>query len=330
MMAILEVNDLTKKFGDFVAVDHISFTLQEGELFGFLGPNGAGKSTAIKMLTTILNPTSGEARVCGYDIVRERDAVRRNIGIVFQDPSSDRFLTGRENLRYHAVMYHMPRKEIEKRIDEVLELLDLKGRENIPIKDCSAGIQRRFEVARGFMTRPRLLFLDEPTVGLDMQARVRLWSYINKLREEEAITILLTTHYIEEADYLCDRVGIIDHGKIVALDTPQNLKDVAGRETVRVEVANGQGTRFADALRELEGVRDIEQDSNEIWLGGEGGESRIPQILTVASRMGVPVTSVEVVRPSLEDAFLHLTGKTIREEGGSLQDLRKARRRRRR
>ena len=177
-MNVLEVEGLTKVFDDFVAVDHISFTVSEGEIFGFLGPNGAGKSTTIKMLTTILNPTSGEARVCGYDVVRQRDEVRRSIGIVFQDPSIDRFLTGRENLRYHAVMYHMPSKMIEERIDEVLDLLDLRGREDIPIKDCSTGNQRRFEVARGFMTHPRLLFLDEPTVGLDMQARKRLWSYI--------------------------------------------------------------------------------------------------------------------------------------------------------
>jgi len=329
-MNVLEVEGLTKVFDDFVAVDHISFTVSEGEIFGFLGPNGAGKSTTIKMLTTILNPTSGEARVCGYDVVRQRDEVRRSIGIVFQDPSIDRFLTGRENLRYHAVMYHMPSKMIEERIDEVLDLLDLRGREDIPIKDCSTGIQRRFEVARGFMTHPRLLFLDEPTLGLDMQARKRLWSYINKLREEEEITIFLTTHYIEEADHLCDRVGIIDHGKIVAIDTPQNLKGVAGGETILVEAANRRNGRFVDALRELEWVTAIEDGGQELRLSVIGGESRIPQILTVASQTGTPITSVELVRPSLEDVFLYYTGKTMREEEGRLQDLRKARMRRRR
>jgi len=329
-MNILEVEGLLKMFDDFVAVDRISFTVQEGEIFGFLGPNGAGKSTTIKMLTTILSPTSGKARVCGYDIVREKDEVRRSIGIVFQDPSIDRFLTGRENLRYHAVMYHMPSKGSEERIDEVLDLLDLRGREDIPIKDCSAGVQRRFEVARGFMTHPRLLFLDEPTVGLDMQAKRRLWSYINKLREEEDITILLTTHYIEEADHLCDRVGIIDHGKIVAIDTPQNLKNVAGGEKILVEVANGQNGKFVDALRDLEWVTSLEEDGRELRLSVIGGESRIPQILTVASRTGIPITSVELVRPSLEEAFLYYTGKTIREEEGSVQDLKKTMMRRRR
>jgi len=329
-MNILEVEGLLKMFDDFVAVDRISFTVQEGEIFGFLGPNGAGKSTTIKMLTTILSPTSGKARVCGYDIVREKDEVRRSIGIVFQDPSIDRFLTGRENLRYHAVMYHMPSKGSEERIDEVLDLLDLRGREDIPIKDCSAGVQRRFEVARGFMTHPRLLFLDEPTVGLDMQARRRLWSYINKLREEEDITILLTTHYIEEADHLCDRVGIIDHGKIVAIDTPQNLKNVAGGEKILVEVANGQNGKFVGALRDLEWVTSLEEDGRELRLSVIGGESRIPQILTVASRTGIPITSVELVRPRLEEAFLYYTGKTIREEEGSVQDLKKTMMRRRR
>jgi ABC-2 type transport system ATP-binding protein len=328
-MNVLEVESLTKVFGDFTAVDHISFTVPQGEIFGFLGPNGAGKSTTIKILTTILNPTSGEAKVCGYDIVREKDEVRRNIGIVFQDPSTDRFLTGKENLRYHAVMYHMPPKEIEERIDEVLDLLDLRGREDIPIKDCSAGIQRRFEVARGFLTHPRLLFLDEPTVGLDMQARKRLWSYINKLRKEE-ITILLTTHYIEEADYLCDRVGIIDHGKIVAIGTPKDLKNVAGSEVVRVEVADGQGTKFVDALREFDWITAIEFDGHELRLSVVGGERRIPHVLTVASQTGTSITSIELIKPSLEDAFLYYTGKTIREEEGSMQDLMRTRMRRRR
>jgi len=328
-MNVLEVEALTKVFGDFTAVDHISFTVPQGEIFGFLGPNGAGKSTTIKVLTTILNPTSGKARVCGYDIVREKDKVRRNIGIVFQDPSTDRFLTGRENLRYHAVMYHMPPKEIEERTDEVLDLLDLRGREDIPMKDCSAGIQRRFEVARGFLTHPRLLFLDEPTIGLDMQARKRLWSYINRLRKED-ITILLTTHYIEEADYLCNRVGIIDHGKIVAIDTPQNLKSVAGSEIVRVEVANGQGAGFTDALREVGWITSIECNEHEMRLSVVGGERRIPEILAVASQTDTPITSVELVRPSLEDAFLYYTGKTIRKEEGSMQDLMRMRMRKRR
>lgn len=329
-MAILEVKELTKKFGDFTAVDRISFTVEEGEIFGFLGPNGAGKSTAIKMLTTILNPTSGEARVGGYDVSRQRDDVRKNIGIVFQDPASDRFLTGRENLNYHGVMYHMSKKEREQRIDEVLHLLDLKGKENIPIKDCSGGVQRRFEVARGFMTRPKLLFLDEPTIGLDIQARKTLWDYITKLREDEGVTILLTTHYIEEADNLCDRVSIIDHGQIAAIDSPQKLKEVVGADLVQVEVGDGQGKDFAGAFGELDWIKDIKRDGTLFKLSVEGGERKIPEILSIASQHSIPVISVESFKPSLEDAFLQFTGKTIREEEGSIQDFRKAKMRKRR
>ncbi|MFP3975967.1 MAG: ATP-binding cassette domain-containing protein, partial [Dehalococcoidia bacterium] len=259
-MAILEVKDLTKKFGDFTAVDSISFEVREGEIFGFLGPNGAGKSTAIKMLTTILNPTSGEARVCGYDVSRQRDDVRKNLGIVFQDSATDTFLTGKDNLNYHGVVYHMNKKDREQMIAEVLDLLDLKGKENIALKDCSGGVQRRFEVARGFMTRPRLLFLDEPTIGLDIQARKTLWDYITKLRENEGVTILLTTHYIEEADHLCDRVSIIDHGKISAIDSPQNLKDTVGTDRVQGEIADGRGDDFANLFQYLDWVKNVERN----------------------------------------------------------------------
>ncbi len=326
-MAVLEVKNLTKRFGDFTAVDRISFEVQEGEIFGFLGPNGAGKSTSIKMLTTTLNPTSGEARLCGYDIVRQRDDVRRNLGIVFQDSATDKFLTGRDNLNYHGVMYHMSKREREQRIDEVLDLLDLRGKENIPIKGCSGGIQRRFEVARGFTTRPKLLFLDEPTIGLDIQARKTLWDYINKLRENEGVTILLTTHYIEEADHLCDRVSIIDHGQIAAIDAPQKLKGVVGTDLVRVEIADGQGKDFVRAFNGLDWVKNIDQDGTVFKLSVEGGEKKAHEILSIASQHSIPVTSVEVFEPSLEDAFLQFTGKTIREEEGSIQDFKKAMRR---
>jgi len=316
MKATIEAEDLTKKFDDFVAVDHISFAVQDGEIFGFLGPNGAGKSTTIKMLITILNPTSGQARICGYDVLRQRDDVRRHIGIVFQDPSIDRFLTGKENLDFHGMIYHMDKKTRESRISEVLNLLDLKNKENTPIKDCSGGIQRRFEVARGFMAHPRVLFLDEPTIGLDIQARRTLWEYIKKLNKDNGITIILTTHYIEEADYLCDRVGIIDHGKIIAIDSPQRLKESVGIDLILMEIANGNNEDFIASLKRLERVKNIEQHRNLLELSVdsvEGGDGRVLELLGLASRHGVSVTSIDSHKPSLEDAFLHYTGKTIRE-----------------
>jgi ABC-2 type transport system ATP-binding protein len=330
MKAIIEAEELTKAFDGFVAVDHINFTVEEGEIFGFLGPNGAGKSTTIKMLTTILNPTLGQARICGYDVLRQRDDVRRYIGIVFQDPSIDRFLTGKENLNFHGMVYHMDKKTRESRISEVLNLLDLNGKENTPIKDCSGGIQRRFEVARGFMAHPRVLFLDEPTIGLDIQARRALWEYIRKLNKDEGITIILTTHYIEEADYLCHRVGIIDHGKVVAIDSPQRLKESVGIDLVLMEIANGGNEGFITLLKESGWVKNIEQHGNLLELSVEGGDGRIPKLLGLANREGISITSIDSHKPSLEDAFLHYTGKTIRESEGGIKEVRKARRGRRR
>ena len=326
MKAIIEAENLTKEFDGFVAVDHINFTVEEGEIFGFLGPNGAGKSTTIKMLTTILNPTSGQARICGYDVLRQRDDVRRYIGIVFQDPSIDRFLTGKENLNFHGMVYHMDKKTRESRIAEVLNLLDLKGKENTPIKDCSGGIQRRFEVARGFMAHPSVLFLDEPTIGLDIQARRTLWEYIRKLNKDEGITIILTTHYIEEADYLCHRAGIIDHGKVIVLDSPQRLKDSVGIDLILMEIADGGNESFTTLLKELEWVKNIEQHGSLLELSVEEGDGRIPELLGLASREGIRVTSIDSHKPSLEDAFLHHTGRTIRESEGGMKETRKARR----
>jgi ABC-2 type transport system ATP-binding protein len=329
MAAIIEAEDLTKEFDGLIAVDHINFAVQEGEIFGFLGPNGAGKSTTIKMLATILNPTAGWTRVCGYDVLRQRGDVRRCLGIVFQDPSVDRFLTGKENLNFHGMVYHMDKNTREDRISEVLSLLDLEGKENTPIKDCSGGIQRRFEVARGFMARPRVLFLDEPTIGLDIQARRALWDYIRNLNKGEGITVILTTHYIEEADYLCDRVGIIDHGKIAAIDSPQRLKESVGIDLILIEIANGDGDSFSALLKGLGWVKNIEQHGSLLELSVEGGDERIPGLLALASREGIIITSVDSHKPSLEDAFLHYTGETIRESEGGIKELRKARRARR-
>jgi len=319
----IEIETLTKDFNGLVAVDHISLNVGKGEIFGFLGPNGAGKTTAIKMLCTILNPTSGSARVCGYDIVQQRDEVRECIGIVFQDPTIDTFLTGKENLDFHARMYHMDRKTREQRIAEVLGLLDLQGKENTQIQHCSGGIQRRFEVARGFLNHPKVLFLDEPTLGLDVQTRRSLWDYIKMLNEEEGTTMILTTHYIEEADYLCHRAAIIDVGKIAALDTPEKLKQAVGLNLISLQVAYDDDS-LVNLLKQIAWIKRIEARDSSLELSIDGGEEKIPELIDLTDNHNFVISSIELHKPSLEDAFLHYTGKTIREEEGNLMELWKA------
>lgn len=319
----IEIEALTKDFNGLIAVDHISLNVEEGEIFGFLGPNGAGKTTAIKMLCTILNPTSGSARVCGYDVVQQRDEVRECIGIVFQDPTIDTFLTGKENLDFHARMYHMDKRTREQRIAEVLGLLDLQGKENIQIQHCSGGIQRRFEVARGFLNHPKVLFLDEPTLGLDVQTRRSLWDYIKMLNEEEGTTMILTTHYIEEADYLCHRAAIIDVGKIVAMDTPEKLKQAVGLNLISLQVAYDDDS-LVDLLKQIAWIKRVEARDSLLELSIDGGEEKIPELIDFTDNHNFVISSIELHKPSLEDAFLHYTGKTIREEEGNLMGLWKA------
>ncbi len=318
---VIEIESLTKEFDGLVAVDHISLSVKEGEVFGFLGPNGAGKTTAVKMLCTILTPTSGSAKVCGYDIIRQRDKVRECIGIVFQDRAIDTFLTGKENLDFHARMYHLDRSTRERRITEVLDLLDLRGKEKMKISECSAGTQRRFEVARGFLNHPRVLFLDEPTLGLDVQSRRNLWDYIKLLNEKEGVTIILTTHYMEEADYLCHRVAIIDHGRIVAVDTPEKLKQTVGSNLISLQIGEGSSGSPADFLKHISWVKKVEARDGWLELSVEGGEERIPELINFADSHGLVISAIKFYEPSLEDTFLHYTGKTIREEEGSLKEL---------
>lgn len=318
----IEIEALTKDFNGLIAVDHISLNVEEGEIFGFLGPNGAGKTTAIKMLCTILNSTSGSARVCGYDVVQQRNEVRECIGIVFQDPTIDTFLTGKENLDFHARMYHMDRRTREQRIAEVLGLLDLQGKENTRIQHCSGGIRRRFEVARGFLNHPKVLFLDEPTLGLDVQTRRSLWDYIKMLNEEEGTTMILTTHYIEEADYLCHRAAIIDVGKIVAMDTPEKLKQAVGLNLISLQVAYDDS--LIDLLKQIAWIKRVEARDSSLELSIDGGEEKIPELIDFTDNHNFVISSIELHKPSLEDAFLHYTGKTIREEEGNLMGLWKA------
>jgi len=302
---------LTKKFNGFTAVDSMDLTIDKGELFGLLGPNGAGKSTIIKMLTTMLVPSAGTASVWGHDVASDRDAVRSSIGVVFQDPSVDSMLTGRENLDFHGRMYGLDRSTRQKRIEEVLDLVDLKDKADVKIEDYSGGMQRRLEIARGLMHHPKVLFLDEPTLGLDAQTRRYIWKYVRKMNEDEGVTVVLTTHYMDEADYLCHRVAIIDNGKIIALDTPENLKDMIGADTITLEAQSGEDA-LLKFLSKMEWILTREVSDGVITLGVDHAESRLPQIMLDACQNNVVIRSVSVHEPTLEDVFLKFTGRKIR------------------
>jgi ABC-2 type transport system ATP-binding protein len=312
-MDTITVENLTKQFNGLTAVDHIAFSVPEGELFGLLGPNGAGKTTTINMLATLLKPTSGYAEVAGFDVAKSRDSVRKSIGIVFQEPALDSKLTGKENLDFHAMMYNIERDERRRRIDEVLRLVDLTEKASVLVEKYSGGMKRRLEIARGLIHRPKVLFLDEPTLGLDAQTRRLIWDYVKKLNKESRVTIILTTHYMEEADYLCDRIAIMDHGKFVALDAPHKLKDLLGGDVVSMEV-EGNSESLMDEIKTLEWIKKYSLHEDVLNLTMEKGERRIPELITMAQGQGITVTCVHLRKPSLEDVFLHFTGRTIREE----------------
>lgn len=310
-MPIIETQDLTKKYGDFAAVDHLNLTVQEGEVFGLLGPNGAGKTTTLLTLTTLLKPTSGTALVNGFDIIKEPGRVRKSIGIVFQDPSSDDILTGYENLKLHGMLYSMEPKLREERINEVLRLVELTDRKDQLVKKYSGGMRRRLEIARGLMHRPKMLFLDEPTLGLDPQSREHIWQYIETLAKQEKISIILTTHYMEEVDRLCNRLAIMDNGKISALDTPSALKQIIGGDVVTLMAAEPN----LEELRNFDFVKKVEAKDARVLLTVMNANEHLQQILQAVGK----VASVEVHSPTLNDVFLHFTGKEIREgsaEGG--------------
>jgi len=293
--------------------------LKGGELFGLLGPNGAGKTTTINMLSTLLAPTSGTAKVAGYDIINEKNQVRKSIGVVFQDPALDTKLTGRENLEFHAMMYNIKSNERKRRIKEVLELVELTEKADILVENYSGGMKRRLEIARGLVHKPKVLFLDEPTLGLDAQTRRHIWDYIKKLNKEEKVTIILTTHYMEEADYLCDRVGIIDHGRIVTLDSPDDLKDRLGGDIITLEMER-VSNNFVNSVSKLKFVKSTNIHNKKLIIAVKHGEKRIPDLINMALKSKVKINSVNLHKPSLEDVFLHFTGKTIREEESSHAD----------
>ncbi|MDH5364548.1 MAG: ATP-binding cassette domain-containing protein [Dehalococcoidia bacterium] len=313
-MKAIKVKNLTKTFGHLVAVDHISFEVEEGEIFGFLGSNGAGKTTTMMMLATALNPTSGTATVCGYDIVAERNKIRKSIGILFEELSLDINLTGRENLDFHARIYQLDKKSREERMSRALELVGLRSKQNILVKYYSGGMQRRLEIARGMLNYPKVLFLDEPTLGLDVQTRRLLWDYAKRLNGESGTTILLSTHYVEEADYLCNRVAILEQGKIVVMATPQGLKDSLGGSLLSVKLSYGSTSDMAKLLREVSWVTRINQRDSwlELGIGSEG--AKIPEIVRLAEGHGFAVSSISQYKPSLEDVFLHYVGKKLKDE----------------
>jgi ABC-2 type transport system ATP-binding protein len=304
----IETFDLTKQFKDLVAVDHLNVKIKQGEIFGLLGPNGAGKTTTISMLCTILGPSKGTATVNGYDILREPDNVRKSIGIVFQQPSVDDILTGRENLQLHAMWYGVPKNMRNQRIDEVLDLVGLQSRQHSLVKTYSGGMRRRLELARGLLHLPKVLFLDEPTLGLDPQTREHIWEYIQDMSENREMTIVLTTHYMEEADRLCNRIAIIDQGKIVVMDTPETLKGTVGGDIVCLKTRNNDPERF----RKIESVCKVEISDDYVVLTVRNASEHLQEILDVAGK----VESVEIRPASLEDVFISYTGKDIRTDTG--------------
>ena len=302
----IEVEDLVKTYGDVEAVRGVSFTVAPGEVFGFLGPNGAGKSTTINMLCTLVRPTSGTARVGGFDVVRERDAVRRHLGLVFQDPTLDGQLTATQNLRLHADLYGIDLGVIPARMDQMLGMVDLADRRDQPVMTFSGGMKRRLEIARGLMHSPHVLFLDEPTIGLDPQTRSAIWRYIRALQETEGTTIFMTTHYMEEAE-LCDRIAIMDRGEIVVLDTPEALKASVGAD--RVALATDDDAAAQAALRDRFDI-DASVAEGALTFHVASGEAFVPRLF---AELGVGITSVSVSRPTLDDVFMRYTGSTIRD-----------------
>lgn len=305
-MPIIKTDGITKRYNDLVAVDHINLEINEGEIFGLLGPNGAGKTTLISMLATLAPPTEGTASVNGFDIIADPGSVRKSIGMVFQTPSSDDILTGRENLYLHSLLYGIPKGLRRQRIDDALELVDLKSRENDRVKTYSGGMKRRLEIARGLIHRPKILYLDEPTLGLDPQTREHIWAYIERLSKEEKVTILMTTHYMDEADSLCDRVAIVDHGRIIALDPPSALKMRIGKSVIKARV----GAPNLDPIRRLPYVSKVEEKDGDVLITLSEAGSHIQEVLCNLGE----ASYVELREPTLNDVFIKLTGKEIRAE----------------
>ena len=313
--AIIRVENLEHRYGDFMAVDNISFSVKEGEIFSFLGPNGAGKSTAINILITLLSLQKGRASVAGYDVTKDPQRVRESIGIVFQDITLDRDMTVWEILEFHGRLYNMPVDERRARIDELLKLVQLEAKRDERIKSLSGGMKRRLEIARGLMTRPKVLFLDEPTIGLDPQTRMRMWDYIKGVNNE-GTTIFLTTHYMDEADHLSDRISIIDHGKIVISGTSWELKNTLGQDIIYLETNDNKAAVLL--LKGQASIRDIKiKTKGFLLMVNEDGTKLLPGIIDTLRNAGIEITTINLKKPSMDDVFVFYTGKELRDEGAA-------------
>jgi ABC-2 type transport system ATP-binding protein len=310
--SIIEVRGLSHAYGDVRAVDNISFSVNRGEIFAFLGPNGAGKSTVINVLITLLSIQTGEVSIAGHDVRTSPEMVRRSIGIVFQEITLDRDMTAWEILEFHGRLYNLPREERRQRIEELLTLVELDEKRDTRTKELSGGMKRRLEIARGLMTRPEVLFLDEPTIGLDPQTRIRMWEYLRAVNRA-GTTIFLTTHYMDEADHLSNRISIIDHGSIIITDTPIALKNGLGEDVMYLETSDPVSTE--EVLRNLGYVRDVREKSNGlVFTVTEDGTRLLPQIMDEIRARGIAVTAVNLKKPSMDDVFVHYTGRELRDE----------------
>jgi len=333
MAGIIKAENLTKIYaGQLKAVDSISFDVEEGEIYGFLGPNGAGKTTTILVLITLLKPTGGKATLCGYDVTKETAKVRSCIGYVSQDTAVDENLTGRENLLLQGRFYHLPEDTLRNRIDEVLEMVDLKDRADDLVSTYSGGMRKRLDIAEGLIHRPKILFVDEPTLGLDIPTRHKIWEYIQRLRKESNVTVFLTTHYMDEADALCDRISIIDYGKIKVIGKPNELKNQIGGDiiTLKFSEQNGRTEEAIAKIRALSFVESITPVASSYTIVVKNGETAVPKIFEAANSVDVKIQAISLKRPTLDDVFLAYTGRALREEEGSKDEIMQERMRLRR
>ena len=317
-MFSIETKSLTKSFGNVIAVNDISFSVNVGEIFGFLGPNGAGKSTTMMILTTLLKPTSGQALISEFDVMDNAKKVRERIGYVQQETTVDEYLTGRENLLLQAKLNHIPKNEINSRIDEVLNLIELSDKQHDSVVTYSGGMRKRLDIAGGLLHRPKVLFLDEPTVGLDIQTRRKIWEYIKKIHTEFDMTIFLSTHYMEEADNLCDRIGIIDGGKIQVIDSPENMKNAMGNEVISLIMDDSNShDSFLSQLKKIEFVKNINEDGEKLTIFVSNGTQVIPKIFQISSDLEIKINTISLTRPTLDDVFLSYTGHEIRDDNSN-------------